>query len=106
MGATALASDHLRHGLPRWRAARSVEMSLFIRLGSWLHRGAALPAAAVHLPAVLDSDELPVEPERPWGCGWFDSSLDLRQGLAVIEHAGIALDLAIEQMLRPEATRH
>ena len=80
-------------------------MSLFVRLGSWLHRGASLPATA-HLPCVPISDELPVEPERPWGCGWFDSSLDLRQGLAVIEHAGIALDLAVEQMLRPGAAHH
>lgn len=24
----------------------------------------------------------------PRGCGWFDSSLDLTQGLAVIEHRG------------------
>ncbi|MBK7060429.1 MAG: hypothetical protein IPH51_07935 [Rubrivivax sp.] len=43
---------------------------------------------------------MPVEPERPWGCGWFDSSLDLRQGLAVIEHQGI--DFGLELMLRPD----
>jgi hypothetical protein len=24
----------------------------------------------------------------PAGCGWFDSSLDLSRGLAVVEHAG------------------
>lgn len=50
-------------------------------------------------------DELPVEPEKPWGCGWFDSSLDLRQGLAVIEHPGVPLELAVQLMLAPEAGR-
>lgn len=30
--------------------------------------------------------ELP--PELVYGCGWYDSSLDLAQGLNVIEHAG------------------
>jgi hypothetical protein len=44
--------------------------------------------------------ELP--PERPWGCGWFDSSLDLQQGLAVFEHDGADLALAVRQMLQPE----
>jgi hypothetical protein len=45
------------------------------------------------------------EPERPWGCGWFDSSIDLRQGLAVIEHREIHYDLALELMLAPGRSR-
>ena len=41
----------------------------------------------------------PTEPERAFGCGWFDSSLDLRQGLAVIEHQDLVPDLAVQLML-------
>jgi len=63
----------------------------------WRHTAAAMSAAAV--------DELPVDPDKPWGCGWFDSSLDLRQGLAVIEHSGLPLELAVQLMLAPEAAR-
>lgn len=81
-------------------------MNLIASLASCLRLGAAAPLATRPQSSSDCRDELPVEPERPWGCGWFDSSLDLRQGLAVIEHAGIALDLAIEQMLRPDAPRH
>ena len=33
----------------------------------------------MELPALNDADE------RPLGCGWFDSSWELRRGLAVIE---------------------
>jgi hypothetical protein len=34
------------------------------------------------LPALAGDDE-----DRPRGCGWFDSSHDLRHGLSVCEHA-------------------
>jgi hypothetical protein len=35
-----------------------------------------------------DDGELPCEAEdRPLGCGWFDSSLDLNSGLMVHKHA-------------------
>lgn len=34
------------------------------------------------LPAPADDEDLP-----PRGCGWFDSSHELRQGLAISEHA-------------------
>jgi hypothetical protein len=43
-------------------------------------------------PAVVDLDPTaPAAPpdDRPLGCGWFDSSLDLAQGLAVREHASV-----------------
>jgi hypothetical protein len=43
------------------------------------HPLAAPPAAAL---ACAGDDALPA------GCGWFDSSLDLSRGLAVVEHAG------------------
>ena len=76
-------------------------MGQWKRWSAWFTR--AEPAKAVCPRPVdrVDADEGPVEPERPWGCGWFDSSLDLREGLAVIEHAGIDLHLAVAQMLAP-----
>lgn len=46
---------------------------------------------------------LPLEPERPLGCGWFDSSHDLRAGLQVQEHASadaVAQDLPVDFWLR------
>lgn len=48
----------------------------------------ATPATALPAPPIgpaaagADHDHLPA------GCGWFDSSLDLSRGLAVVEHAG------------------
>lgn len=44
--------------------------------------------------------ELPAEPEKPWGCGWFDSSLDLETGLVVVEHADLALLLAVQGLVQ------
>jgi hypothetical protein len=45
------------------------------------------PAAATPTPFTAATacvcDDAP-----PGGCGWFDSSLDLSRGLAVVEHAG------------------
>jgi len=38
------------------------------------------------VPAPIDVLDEPQE-ERPLGCGWFDSSHDLRAGLVVREHA-------------------
>jgi hypothetical protein len=45
---------------------------------------ATTPAAVPIAAGLLDgeADMLPA------GCGWFDSSLDLSRGLAVVEHAG------------------
>ena len=77
-------------------------MGIWTRWGAWVTRKASRTAGDVHRPLADLVDELPVEPERPWGCGWFDSSLDLRQGLAVIEHVHGDLALALEQMLVPE----
>ncbi len=34
-----------------------------------------------------EGEELAEHEERPRGCGWFDSSQDLREGLCVSEHA-------------------
>jgi hypothetical protein len=52
----------------------------------------ALPLRAP-APAAGASEAPPAEPaaddDRPRGCGWFDSSLDLQQGLRVQEHTGL-----------------
>lgn len=77
-----------------------------INVGPWFQRGRTWPPPATGQPAADScNDELPVAPEKPWGCGWFDSSLDLRQGLAVIEHPGVPIDLAVQMMLTPQAGR-
>lgn len=47
-----------------------------VRADHGAHSLQALPAAAAELEVL------------PGGCGWFDSSLDLSRGLAVVEHAG------------------
>jgi hypothetical protein len=62
--------------------------------------------AAAAATACTAGGELQPLPERPWGCGWFDSSLDLQQGLAVFEHDGVDLALAVRQMLQPELPLH
>jgi hypothetical protein len=63
-------------------------------------RAAAVQGAAQLFEAVA---ELPVELERPLGCGWFDSSHDLRAGLQVQEHASadaVAQELPVDFWLR------
>jgi hypothetical protein len=63
-------------------------------------RAAAVPGAAQVFEAEA---ELPLEPERPLGCGWFDSSHDLRAGLQVQEHASadaVAQELPVDFWLR------
>jgi len=55
--------------------------------------GAAAPTAAHAAPDV--------EAESAWSCGWFESSLELSQGLAVFEHDDADLAHAVRQMLRP-----
>ena len=90
-----------------WRAWRAWGVR------AWGLDGDARNAGAVRQvsPAAdaTTAGELPAPPERPWGCGWFDSSLDLREGLFVIEHDGIDLGLAVELMFdsavrRPQTT--
>jgi hypothetical protein len=87
----------------------SAEMGRFgnwTRWGGWFSRpatrqaGRTVVAAGDTCEVLHQEPELP--PERPWGCGWFDSSLDLQQGLAVFEHDGADLALAVRQMLQPE----
>lgn len=74
----------------------------WMNIRPWFQRGRIWPAQTTGpAPASACDDELPVAPEKPWGCGWFDSSLDLRQGLAVIEHPGVPIDLAVQMMLTP-----
>lgn len=80
-------------------------MELWNRWGAWVTRLTVDRPAPLPLPHDDGLEVLPVEPERPWGCGWFDSSLDLREGLAVIEHAGIDLRLAVPAMVTPGEAR-
>lgn len=54
--------------------------------------------------------ETPVAPagtpaETAWGCGWFDSSHELRHGLSVLEHAD-AERLGAEMPLGPWLDLH
>ncbi|MCC6247197.1 MAG: hypothetical protein IT499_05515 [Rubrivivax sp.] len=83
--AASAASSSPRH-LPRWlrRAVRA-----WARCARWWARRAARPghaafvwALTMQLPDTLVEDD-PVADRR---CGWFDSSQDLREGLAVSEH--------------------
>ena len=75
----------------------------WIRWGRWFSRPAARCKGRVAAAAAdTAGTELQPEPERPWGCGWFDSSHDLQEGLAVYEHDGVDLTLAVRQMLQPE----
>ena len=47
------------------------------------------PTAHAHpAPAAMAGLACRGDDELPAGCGWFDSSLDLSRGLAVVEHAG------------------
>jgi hypothetical protein len=48
-----------------------------------------LPAAASTGASEAPPPEPAADDDRPRGCGWFDSSLDLQQGLRVQEHAGL-----------------
>jgi hypothetical protein len=58
-----------------------------------------------HRPAAPASDAQPTvaaDRDEPCGCGWFDSSLDLRNGLQVCEHVDIqslASELPLEDWL-------
>ncbi|WP_326539717.1 hypothetical protein [Pseudorhodoferax sp.] len=81
-------------------------MGLWKRPGAWF--GAPVPCAdrsrrdrPPPAPAWLAAaaDHSPADAQPPAGCGWFDSSLDLREGLAVTEHYDINLVLAIEVAL-------
>jgi hypothetical protein len=84
----------------------SADMGMLTRWGGWFCRPATRQAGHTLVAASEACDVLPQEPERPWGCGWFDSSLDLQQGLAVFEHDGADLALAVRQMLQPERALH
>lgn len=59
----------------------------------WLHR--LLDALQLRAPAAAEATLPPPsvdDDDRPRGCGWFDSSLDLQQGLRVEEHTGLPDD--------------
>lgn len=78
-------------------------MTRWIRWGGRGDRRDARPAgrmagaaATTALPASADA-----QAESAWSCGWFESSLELSQGLAVVEHDDADLAQAVRQMLRP-----
>lgn len=94
-------------GLPVLQALGSTTMIRWTTWGRLLTRGrrpGGRPTKPRRSPPPTD-DGAADEPERPCGCGWFDSSLDLRQGLAVIEHRDIHFDLALELMLAEGSAR-
>lgn len=75
-------------------------MFLFARLARPVHVSVRMPALAAPAP-----DEGTAAEEGPpcFGCGWFDSSLDLRQGLEVMEHMSlgpVARDLPVAWWLQ------
>ena len=61
-------------------------MNWIDRLGMGRGRSGAAAAAAA-APGTSAGDEVGAltADERRWGCGWFESSLDLSRGLAVFE---------------------
>ena len=81
--------------LPWWirRAFRA-----WMRCQRWWVGSPARRAHACPALGTLDEMELQDAPheQRPRGCGWFDSSQDLREGLCVSEHA--AADAAAAQL--------
>lgn len=62
------------------------------------------PGAAAAPEAVGHTE--PCGDDRPRGCGWFDSSFELRRGLAVVEHGAAELALAVEWLFAAEAQGH
>jgi hypothetical protein len=89
VAATGAPEDHgsRRIGdIPPWSLTMNIGLS---RLALWLHRtrrvSRARPPRASWVPSELPELEEDQEDELPKGCGWFDSSHELRQGLAVSE---------------------
>jgi hypothetical protein len=102
MGAQASPADHVATGRKHDGSRRNDDMDILTRIGCWLQGPRTPPSAGRGrcAPRAEGVDgELPCTLDVPCGCGWFDSSLDLKQGLAVIEHEGIDLGLAVEALL-------
>jgi hypothetical protein len=68
-----------------------------VRLWARCAGGGGRAAGAAACGAAPLADERPATPPDERRCGWFDSSLDLRQGLAVSEHE--PGDAAVEAQL-------
>lgn len=83
----------MRQGIRRWM--RSCRTRWWPRRGStpsWEGQApAAVPAGGTAPHAAAG--------EAPCACGWFDSSFELREGLAVIEHRELPLELAVQALL-------
>lgn len=85
------------HPTPTLRPGSS-GLPLLARLaGAWLpRRHRARRASPRPLDRAIERYLADISPERPAGCGWFDSSQDLREGLSVREHrAGEAANAAL-----------
>lgn len=48
------------------------------------------PRRPSQAPRPAGGSDLPEDEDAPSGCGWFDSSWELRRGLKVIEHVDFA----------------
>ena len=72
----------------RWLAAAAHRLPARVLSQRWMSR--LLEALQLRCPDVTEAPVLPsADDDRPRGCGWFDSSLDLQQGLRVQEHTGL-----------------
>ncbi len=67
-----------------WRAWARCQRWLF---GAPVRRSFAQPGFIDIAALELQVSEEGEHNERPRGCGWFDSSQDLREGLCISEHA-------------------
>lgn len=67
----------------------NIRLSRLSRLARWLHgrrpAAARRPPRAAWVPSELPDLEQDTDDSPAKGCGWFDSSHELRQGLAVRE---------------------
>jgi len=80
--------------VPLVRLGRIVRLGRWGRWGRW-GRPPAGPRAAAGRPAARPprpaSGQATADDEPALGCGWFDSSWSLRQGLLVTEHEALHL---------------
>jgi hypothetical protein len=86
-----------RRGAEHGRIDHEESQTMFAQLLEALQ--ASCPARRAR-PRALDEmrtllDEADAADERVCGCGWFDSSHDLRQGLRVREHTAASAELPL-----------
>lgn len=85
----------------------SIRTALSRLVTRWLTGArSAAPRPGPPAPAEIGEPADPIDDDRPRGCGWFDSSFELRRGLAVVEHGAAELALAVEWLFAAEAQGH